>query len=265
MKPNNFIQPFLDMRKHPLLTLSVVLVQLVLAFLLLFVMLHFQTRMLESSSRIMDYVNSVNQDAIDADTPVRGFLGNDPLLIGRELRAMWELLLYELASVLALVIVGGALVWTLTHRMIHASKFKIVTRMFVHALALYGIALIPLAVIGVLLMRWLGFSSLFAEAQVLGFFAVLGALLIIALYFLYLALVQLDAPSIKQILKKLWKRRNHVRVLAVYALVLVLIAIPLFIIVYFETMLISLLFIFFVLAGFVLLYGRLFMIRILRL
>ena len=265
MKPNNFIQPFLDMRKHPLLTLSVVLVQLVLAFLLLFVMLHFQTRMLESSSRIMDYVNAVNQEAIDPDNPVRGFLGNDPLLIGRELRAMWTLLLYELVSVLALVIIGGSIVWTMTHRIVHVCKFKVVMRMFVRGLALYGIALIPLAVIGVLLMRWLGFSSLFAEAQVLGFFAVLGALLIIALYFLYLALVQLDAPSIKQILKKLWKRRNHVRVLAVYALVLVLIAIPLFIIVYFETMLISLLFIFFVLAGFVLLYGRLFMIRILRL
>src|SRR3989338_144913 len=262
---NSFFKSFADIWKNKSAFLLLFILQILFFWSLFSTSVKYQTRILEDSQAISDYLSRQKLDEISIAQNVmqqKDILGEDPLLIGRHFneiaknfRAYLAIFFISLAAFLSFA-------WSWANKLTGKMKFNELNRLFTRNLV---IALLYLT------LMFLFFYSLFnipiAQAADVGIFAKYVPFLIAAPIMAYFMLVSLSLPySIR--LNKILQRTLSIGikkahyVLSAHFINIILLAIPIILLYYFfeENLPILILSLAAIVFSFV--FGKIFMVNI---
>lgn len=232
-----------------------------------FVNYHYQTKMVESSQAIYEYLNELKFDEASITNDIlqqKSILGDDPLMIGRNFNDILKNFRIYMAYVFSLLIAFLSISWALTNKFIGKINFRQLANILLRN---FIILLFYLGLIFLFLFSLLNISIMQLTTESSPFFAKFVIFIMVSIILSYFMLVSLSLAGktgLKDIVQKtlaVGVKKAHY-ILVVYSINIMLLSFSLFLLFYFleKNTLILFLSIILILFGFV--FGRIFTISV---
>lgn len=236
MKPNNIIsnslkESFSIIKKNKKIFLLLFILQVIFISLISFINVNYQTKMLQSTKSIIEYLDELNTDETSFGLDLiqrKSPLGPDPLLISRNFNYIIYNLQFLLAYSLIIFILLNGFIWFLTSNLVYKKSLiikKLPKEFFVYVLK-FGFIMIIFS----FLIYLFGYSTLKSFlnpllAQTANFTPLL--LITLALfYFIYIAFSLLSKIKLKYLIRNLFKigiKKAHI-ILSAYIIIIIVIS-----------------------------------------
>lgn len=250
-------------------SLFVLLFVLQIIFVVIFINLNikYQTKILESSIAIADYLNKQQLDDISIATGIlenKKFLGDDPLSISRNFNEIVKDFRLYLLYIFILFVFFISIIWSLTNKLVHELNSGQLIKNFLKIL------IVSFFYLGLIFAFFLSlfnipFTELAAESMKLSTKYVPFFIFSIALiYFMFVSISLLHKTELKNIIQKtlfIGIKKVHY-ILSVYLINIFLLADSLILFFYFTERNLFILLLSILLVIFSLVFGRIFMVNV---
>ena len=266
---NSLKQSFALIWKNKSLFFLLFILQIIFFAVLFFISLAYQTRILESSKAISDYLSQQKLDDVSVASDIlqqKNILGDDPLIISRHFNEIEKNFRLYLIYIFIFLIIFISLFWAVTIRLIHKHGVKQSIKYF---LKNFIIVLIYLGLIFSFFYSVFNITLSEAAAQGLGLFAKYIPFLIasiVLIYFMFISLSLLDKTELKSIVQKtldIGIKKIHY-ILAVYSAVIFLFVVSIFLLYYFLDINFFIVILSLIILIFSFVFGRIFMVNAVR-
>ena len=262
---SSFLKSFSAIWKNKSIFLILFILQILFFWILFSTSVTYQTRILEDTQAISDYLSRQRLDEVSIAQDVlqqKDILGEDPLLIGRHFNEIVKNFRAYLAIFFMSLVIFLSFAWSLAHKLSSKMKFNDLNRLLTRNLVIS---------LFYLMLIFSFFYSLFnisiAQAADVGVFTKYVPFLIAAPILIYFMFVSLSLPhttGLNEILQRTLSigiKKAHY-VLAVYLINIILLAIPIVLLYYFfeESLLILVISLVAMIFSFV--FGKLFMVKV---
>lgn len=258
---------FASIWKNKSLFVSLFTLQIIFFAIFSFINYHYQTKIIESSNAIFEYLGKQQLDEASISENLlqqRGIFGDDPLMISRNFNDIIRNFRIYMAYVFALLILFSSVFWTLTNKFFDKINIRQLKDIFIRNLA---VLLFYLGLIFLFFFSLLNISitQLTAEAselfpKLIAFFAVS----IVLLYFMFISLSLANRTELRSIVQKTLivgiKKAHYI--LAAYLVNIILFGISAFLLFYFIEKNPFILFASVILMIFSFVFGRIFIVNV---
>lgn len=230
---NSLKESFISIWKNKSLFFLLFLIQIIFFIILAALSYHYQSKIIESSNAIFDYVSKQKLDDATVAQNVlqqKNLLGDDPLSISRNFRDIVRNFRIYLAYVFIFLTIFLSVSWTLTNRLINKPNFK---KLVKHLSKSLIILLFYLGLIFAFFYSLLGISitQIASEsAQLVSKFVPFLIFSIVLIYFMFVSLSLLKNTELKNIIQRTLSvgiRKAHY-IIAVYLVIIILLGLSIY-------------------------------------
>ncbi len=252
--------------KNKLLFILLFILQIVFFVIFSYINLTHQTKILENTKTITDYLSQQKLDDISVTENIlqqKSILGDDPLIISRNFNEIVKNFRLYLIYIFILFVFFISINWTLTNKLIHSMNIKKSIKIFLKNLI---ISSFYLGLVFVFLFSLINISitDLAETSKLFQKYAIFLVLSLILLYFMFVSIALLYKIEFKKIVQKtlvIGIKKIHY-IIAAYFINIFLFTVSIFLFYYFieKNLFILLLSILLLIFSFV--FGRIFVINI---
>ena len=264
---NSMKESFFLIWKNKSIFFLLIILQITFLAVFFYINLTYQTKILEHTKAISDYLSQQNLDDVSVAASIqqqKNILGDDPLLISRNFNEIVKNFRLYLIYIFLLLIFFISMSWAITCKIIKKISFKGLTTIFLKNLA---VALLYLGLIFIFFFSLLNIplSGVAAESsKLLTKYVPFLVFSIILSYFMFVSISLLHNTELKDIVQKTLMvgiKKGHY-ILAVYFIDIFLFAVSIILFYYFieKNLFILLLSILLIVFSFV--FGRIFMVKV---
>lgn len=266
---NSLKESYSIIKKNKKTFLLLFILQVIFISLISFINVYYQTKMLQSTQAIIEYLDELNSDEASFGLNIlqqKSPLGPDPLLISRNFKYIIYHLKFLISYSLIVFILLNGFIWFLTSGLVNKKslKIKVLLKNFFPYLIKFSFITILFSVF----IYLFGYSTLKSSlnplsAQTANFTPLL-LITLALLYFMYITFSLLNNIEFKNILKnsvKIGIKKAHI-LLSAYIMIIIAISIFSLSIFYFIEKNIFILFISTILIVLTLIWSRIFLIKV---
>lgn len=190
---------------HKILIILLILLQLIFFLFYTNVSLNYQTKILENSQAIADYMNTLEFDDASVASDIlqgKNLLGDDPLAIGRNYSEITKNFRLYFLYLFLLLVIFGAINWSLASRLIHKVDIK---NLLNHMTKTGTILVFYLGLIFLFFYSILSISLteiVFESTQFLTKYVVFFIIALILIYFMFVSLALVHYTGLKHIVQR---------------------------------------------------------------
>ena len=266
---NSLKETFRLIWKNKSLFLFLFVLQLIFFIIFSFISITYQTKILESTKAITEYLSRQNFDESSVAQNIlqqKNLLGDDPLSISRNFNEITKNFKLYLIYTFILLIFFISISWAVTNKIIQRTSFKQLTKYF---LKVFVVLLFYLGLIFSFFFSLVNISFIDIGADATKLFAKYIPLLIFSIilaYFMFISLSLLNNTELKSIVQRTLSfgiRKAHY-VLSVYSINILLFIISIVLLFYFIEKNLFILLLSLVLMIFSFIFGRIFMVNVIE-
>ena len=253
--------------KNKVLFLLLFILQIIFFSFFSFITLNYQTKILENSKAIADYINKQKLDEISIAQNIlqqKNILGDDPLSISRNFTYIKNNFRLYLIYTFILLVFFMSASWAITNRIIHKSGFRKSAKYFFR---IFIVLLIYLGLIFSFFFSLLNISFADVAIDSTEFFIkyiVFFLVSMVLIYFMFVSISLLNNTELKELIQKTLvigiRKVNYI--ISVYIINIFLFAAAAFLLLYFIDENLLVLFLSLLLMIFSFVFGRLFMMNV---
>ena len=264
---NSLKQAFALIWKSKSLFLLLSILQIIFFIVFSFITLDYQTKILENTKAITDYLSKQNLDEASVTQNIlqqQNILGNDPLSISRNFREIVKNFRLYLIHVFILLIIFISVSWTITTKLINKINFKKSIKCFLNILV---VLLFYLGLMFYFFYSLINISIAEIGAEAAKLFTKYIPFLIFSIvlsYLMFVSISLLNKTDLKNIVQRtliIGLKKAHY-ILAVYFINIFLFVMSIFLLFYFIEKNLFVLFLSLILMIFSFVFGRIFLANV---